>query len=350
MTTMVEQVRAFCDQYTLLPNGSTIMVAVSGGPDSLCLLHLLQQIASQRQLWLHVAHLDHQLRPDSADDAKFVEQIAAEWQIPVSVAGADVATIAGARRQGIEETARELRSSFLLETALRIGATAIALGHTADDQAETVLLRLLRGAGPSGLAAMRPKRPTNQPDIAVIRPLLESTRAEVEAYCREQQLTPRHDSSNESPIFTRNRVRGYIIPLLKTYNPSIVATLGRTARVCAEEDELLSALTAQSWTELAQVDNNSVSFDRQRWSALHPALQRRLIRKAAEITGAKAELGAKHIDAILAAIAAQRRRVQLPGGCWFTIEQARLTFSCGTSTVASQQSAESLTAGGADGA
>lgn len=332
MTARMEQVLAFCDRYALLPTGATIVVAVSGGPDSLCLLHLLGRIATERRLRLHVAHLDHRLRPDSAADAAFVVQIAAEWQIPVSVEQADVGMIARERRAGIEETARAIRSRFLLETALEIGADAIALGHTADDQAETVVLRLLRGAGPSGLAAMRPKRPADEysgvsPQVMLIRPLLETSRAEVETYCTEQQLTPRYDSSNESPIFTRNRVRGYIIPLLKTYNPAIVATLGRTARICAEEDELLSELAEQVWASIAQTDANSVTFDRQRWQQLHRAIQRRLIRKAAQTLDTAAELEAKHIDAILAAIADNRRRVQLPRGLWFVIGRTQLKLS-----------------------
>lgn len=335
MAARQEQVLAFCDRYALLPTGSTIVVAVSGGPDSLCLLHLLLRLAPERRLRLHVAHLDHRLRPDSADDAEFVVRTAGAWQIPVSVDQADVGTIAREQRRGIEETARAVRSRFLLERAQAIGATAIALGHTADDQAETVVLRLLRGAGPGGLAAMRPRRPANaqnhvpnQSPIVLIRPLLETSRAEVEAYCLEHQLAPRYDSSNESPIFTRNRVRGYIIPLLKTYNPTIVATLGRTARVCAEEDELLSELTEQVWAEVAQIDASGVAFDRQRWNRLHRALQRRLVRKAALLLAAEAELEAKHIDAILAAIAANRRRVQLPRGLWFVIGRTRLKLIC----------------------
>ncbi|MBV9788402.1 MAG: tRNA lysidine(34) synthetase TilS [Chloroflexi bacterium] len=334
MAIRIEQLLTFCDRYALLPTGATIVVAVSGGPDSLSLLHLLRRIAPLRQLQLHVAHLDHQLRQDSAADAEFVAQIAAEWQLPATIGQADVVSIAREQRTGIEATARAVRSRFLLEIAQTVGATAIALGHTADDQAETVVMRLMRGAGPSGLAAMRPKRLADehsdlpdQPSIVLIRPLLETSRAEVEAYCIEQQLTPRYDSSNELPIFTRNRVRGYIIPLLKTYNPAIVATLGRTARVCAEEDELLSELTEQVWAEIAQIEAGGIVFERRRWDQLHRAMQRRLVRKAAQLLEAKAELEAKHIDAILTAIAANRRRVQLPQGLWFGIGRAQLTLS-----------------------
>lgn len=345
MTARMEQVLAFCDRYALLSTGATIVMAVSGGPDSLCLLHLLRRIAPERRLRLHVAHLDHRLRPDSAADAAFVAQIAAEWQLPVSVEQAEVGVIARERRTGIEETARTVRSRFLLETAQMIGADAIALGHTADDQAETVVLRLLRGAGPSGLAAMRPKRPADEhsrvsPQIMLIRPLLETSRAEVEAYCTEQQLTPRYDSSNELPIFTRNRVRGYIIPLLKTYNPAIVATLGRTARVCAEEDDLLSELAEQVWAEIAQTDASEIAFDRQPWQQLHRALQRRLIRKAAQMLDTAAELEAKHIDAILTAIADNRRRVQLPRGLWFVIGRTQLKLSRAEAAGPSERSLE----------
>ena len=345
MAIRIEQVLAFCDRYALLPTGATLVVAVSGGPDSLSLLHLLRRIAPRRQLQLHVAHLDHRLRPDSPADAEFVAQIAAAWQLPATIGQADVAAIAREQRTGIEETARAVRSRFLLETAQTLGATAIALGHTADDQAETVVMRLLRGAGLSGLAAMRPKRladehsaRSDQTPIVLIRPLLETSRTEVEAYCAEQQLTPRYDSSNELPIFTRNRVRGYIIPLLKTYNPAIVATLGRTARVCAEEDELLSELTEQVWAEIAQVGANGIVFERRRWDQLHRALQRRLVRKAAQLLDAEAELEAKHIDAILAAVAANRRRVQLPQGLWFVIGRAQLTLSRDETTRSMQRS------------
>lgn len=339
MPTRLEHVLAFCDRYGLLPSGTCIVVAVSGGPDSLCLLHLLTSIAPERRLRLHIAHLDHQLRPESSADAAFVAQIAGEWSIPATMGQADVGMIAREQRKGIEETARAVRSRFLLETAEKMDAAAIALGHTADDQAETVVLRLLRGAGPSGLAAMRPKRRADWQmrdsdglPVMLIRPLLETSRVEIESYCQEHQLTPRYDSSNESPMFTRNRVRGYIIPLLKTYNPAIVATLGRTAHVCAEEDDLLNELVEQVWAEIARVDPEGIVFERRRWTQLHRAVQRRLIRKAAHVLEAQAELEAKHIDAILTAIEANRRRVQLPRGLWFGIGRTELRLTLPEST------------------
>jgi tRNA(Ile)-lysidine synthetase-like protein len=328
MSQLIDQVRAFADRYELLLPDSTVVVAVSGGPDSLCLLDLLQRLSHARRLTLHVAHLDHRLRDDSADDARFVAAIAAGMSLPATIEAADVAALARERRGGIEEAARAARLTLLENVARSINADRIALGHNADDQAETVLLRLLRGAGPSGLAAMRPRRlmHADDPDSPwIIRPLLDTPRAAIEAYCAERGLTPRRDATNALPIHLRNRVRGYILPALKPYNPNIVATLGRTARVCAEEDDLLSELTERAWREHVRVDGEGISIDRSGFESLHPALRRRLMRRAAEaIVGG---LEARHLDLLLAAIAANRRRAQLPGGGWLRIGNATLRLS-----------------------
>ncbi len=332
MAGLEEQVSRFCQRHGLLAHGSTVVVAVSGGPDSLCLLHLLHALSARWELQLHVAHLDHQLRSDSHHDAAFVTELAAEWRLPVTLAREDIGALSRATRRGIEVTAREVRSRFLLETARIVCARVIALGHTADDQAETVVLRLLRGAGPSGLAAMRPKRPADEHSpmhhgIMLVRPLLTTARSDVEAYCVAHQLTPRLDPSNELPIYTRNSVRGYILPLLKTYNPSIVATLGRTARVCAEEDDLLSQLVHDAWLKLATVGVAGVTLQRHGFQRLHPALQRRLVRRAAAWVEPAAELEAIHLDLALAAVAEGRRRLQLPRQLWLviTVAEVRLT-------------------------
>lgn len=324
MHRLPDQIAAYCQRHALMAVGTTVVVAVSGGPDSLCLLHVLLQLAPRWQLRLHVAHLDHQLRPESASDAQFVADTAAAWRLPVTVASADIAAISRQERTGIEATARAVRLRFLIETAQSIGAATVALGHTADDQAETVLMRLMRGAGPSGLAAMRPKRPAEAltmepPSTMLVRPLLTTSRVQVEAYCAAQQLVPRHDSSNELPIYVRNSVRGYILPLLKTYNPRIVATLGRTARVCAEEDDLLNQLVADVWPTVAMEDQDGLTLKRQQFERLHPALQRRVLRQAVARVAPTAELEAKHVDLALAAITDGRKRVQLPQGLWLLI-------------------------------
>ncbi len=300
------------------PAGSTVIVAVSGGPDSLTLLHVLGQLAPGHGWRLVVAHLDHQLRPDSADDAAFVAATAAAWGWPCAVARADVAAQALARREGLEAAARAARYDWFAALAQQHGAAAVALGHTADDQAETVLLRLLRGAGPTGLAAMRP-RLVRDDGLVVARPLLAVRRSAVAAYCADHGLAPRLDPSNLAPQFVRNRVRAELLPLLVTYNPAAVAALGRTAQRCAEEDDCLTALLDAAWPGLAEVSPGRVTLGRAALAALHPALQRRALRRAVALLGDLTELGADHLDRMLALVAAGRGRLQLPAGCWITL-------------------------------
>jgi tRNA(Ile)-lysidine synthase len=331
MVALEDQIAAFCRRHALLVSHSTVVVAVSGGPDSVCLLHVLRTLALRWQLQLHVAHLDHQLRLESGEDAQFVAQLAEKWQLPITIKRVDIAEQSRVQRTGIEATARAARLQFLSELAQQVGAKAIALGHNADDQAETVVMRLMRGAGPSGLAAMQPKRPAaNDGDarnIALTRPLLATSRADIEAYCELHQLTPRQDPTNSLPIYTRNRVRGYILPLLKTYNPRIVAALGRTARVCAEENDLIDQLVQQTWTAIAVADGISVRLDRQQFEQLHRALRRRMVRQAATMLVPNVELEAKHIDLALDAVEQGRRRLQMPGGLWLVVSQTQLQIT-----------------------
>jgi tRNA(Ile)-lysidine synthase len=266
--------------------------------------------------------LDHQLRADSHQDAQFVADLAAAWKLPFTLGTTDVAALARQTRTGIEAAGRAARYRFLIRTAYDVGASIIAVGHTADDQAETVIQRLLRGAGVGGLAAMRPKRlaldppPLDRPPLHVVRPLLQTTRVEVEAYCAAHHLQPRVDPTNKTGPFLRNRVRDHILPLLKTYNPSIVDTLGRVARVCADDDDLLEALADNAWQHVAQQAASQVMFERNQFLQQHRAIQRRLVRRGVQTLQPHVELGAQHIDLALDAIVIARRRLQLPSGMW----------------------------------
>ena len=209
-----------------------MVIGCSGGPDSLCLLHLLLELAAKLDLTLTVAHLNHQLRPEQAlEDERFVRSISKRWELPLFVETQDIAKIAKARKQSIEEAARQTRYNFLGRVATTVGAQKIAVGHHADDQTETILMHLLRGTGLDGLRGMLPR--TRLPlfslkdldisarDVRLIRPLLEISRAEIEAYCHEHQLSPRQDSSNQDTTFFRNRLRHELIPILESYNPNI---------------------------------------------------------------------------------------------------------------------------------
>ena len=208
----------------MLAGGETVLVAVSGGADSVALLHLLSRLAPDWRLRLHVLHVDHQLRAESAADADFVRALGARLGVAV-----DVATVAVDRRGSLEAAARAARYAALEACAARVGAGRIALGHTADDQAETVLMRLVQGAGVRGLAGIPPVRG------AIIRPLIEVRRSALEAELARAGLAWVDDASNRDPKFLRNRIRHELLPLLAdSYNPEVATALARVASVARE--------------------------------------------------------------------------------------------------------------------
>lgn len=201
----------------LFHDGELVLVGVSGGPDSVCLAHALRLYSQRRPLRLRLAHVDHRLRPGSARDARFVEALGRRWGLPV-----DVATVEVSAARGVEDGARRARYQALAALAKRRGATAVAVGHQMDDQAETVLLHLLRGTDPKGLAAMPESRPLYKGSrVRLVRPLLGLRRGEIEAYLRAHGATWRTDKTNRSERFTRNWLRRRVLPLLETRNPKI---------------------------------------------------------------------------------------------------------------------------------
>src|SRR4051812_17327186 len=281
--------------------GAPVVVAVSGGPDSLCLLHALAQLRDDLGVTLHIAHLDHMIRgAESAAEAMFVAELARAWGLPSTVEATDVPDRARAQRANLHAAARAARYSFLARVAHAAGAQAVAIAHHAGDQAETVLLHLLRGAGPEGLSGMRavtPWRgwgmgdrgweaedalhpPSPIPHPLLIRPLLTTTRESIERYCAEHGLRPRRDPSNFDLRATRNRIRHELLPRLIEYNPHIIAALGRTADVCAGEHAFALAALEQVWPQLVHERAGAIDVDGSAWRALPVALQRLAIRRA----------------------------------------------------------------------
>ena len=259
---LAEKVAKFCQKNNILVKQDKIVIGVSGGPDSLCLLHLLKNLAPKFDLTLSVAHLNHQLRGDDAQaDEDFVRKIAARWHLPIFVETRNIANLAAKRKQSIEEAARQIRYAFLWRVAEEVGANKIAVGHNADDQVETVLMHFLRGAGLAGLRGMLPimnianlrldqedfPAVSSQPTPELIRPLLETPRVEIEVYCQKHNLSPRQDYSNQDTTLFRNRLRHELIPQLETYNPNIRQVLQRTAKVAAAEVEFLNEHVDQAW-------------------------------------------------------------------------------------------------------
>ncbi len=297
MTDILNQVQHTIETHHLLEPGDGIVVGVSGGPDSVCLLHVLLRLRERLDLRLHVAHLHHGARGAEADgDAEFVAALAAGWGLPVTVERRDVPMLASEHKMAFEETARRVRYAFLARVAGETGSSKIAVGHNGDDQAETVLMHFLRGAGLAGLRGMLPSTPITdyrllEPFIqypvssiqhpVLIRPLLEIPRAEIEAYCADRGLAPRFDRSNLDTTYFRNRLRHELLPLLESYNPNVRARLRHTAEVVAADYELLAQLREQAWARVLREERKeSITFDLAGWQALPVALQRAILRRA----------------------------------------------------------------------
>jgi tRNA(Ile)-lysidine synthase len=263
----------------LIERGDHIVVAVSGGPDSVALLSVLHGLAPSWNLSLSVAHFNYGLRgAESDDDAAFVMRLCARFNIPYRCEWLPI-TEDLRKGRSLQEAAREARYAALLRLCASLGANKVALGHTRDDQAETVVMWLLRGAGTTGLSGMPSlRRP-------FIRPLLAVGRTDVLSYLAEQELDFREDSSNATPIYLRNRVRHHLLPVLTRFNPAILEGLARQADILREEDTCLDSMAAEQLAHVGrELSNNEWVLDRTGLLALPLALQRRVLRKAVQHT------------------------------------------------------------------
>ena len=282
--------------------GKRLLVAVSGGPDSLALLHALWQLRDEHKLRLYGAHLNHGLRGAESDaDAEFTEDTFRRLDIPFTLESADVAAYRARHKLSLEDAARQVRYAFLAEVATEHAADVIALGHTADDQAETVLMHIIRGSGLDGLRGMQTldiRRIADRP-ATLFRPLLGTRRSETQAYCRALGLSPRIDASNQSPEFLRNRIRMELVPLLEQTNPSIHAALLRLAANATQDSDYIRAKADEVWNQVAHVHSDgAVRLDTRALRNHHAALQSHTLRRAIEVAGG--ELSQQHVLDIMA--------------------------------------------------
>ena len=268
------------DQCRLDPS-RPIVVAVSGGPDSLCLMDILRQAGYP----IIVAHFNHRLRESSDIEANTVEQMAARLGLPSVIESADVHAFAEEKKLSVEEAARTLRYRFLFTHARQHAAQAVAVGHTADDQVETVLMHFLRGAGLNGLKGMTYRTVLSVFDVEIplVRPLLDVWREETVVYCAGQGLRPQYDPSNESLNFLRNRIRHLLIPSLETYNPKFREAAWRTAQSLTADHEILTQAVDAAWTRTVVSESTGlVAFDSAALTGFPVGLQRYLFRRAIE--------------------------------------------------------------------
>jgi len=312
---LLRQVAEQIHKHAMVVSGETVVVGVSGGPDSVALLHILYRLRENLNIKLVVAHLNHRFRGVEAQaDARFVLDLAERMHLQAFVESRDVPAYCARNGFSAQAGAREVRYSFFSEVAVKTGASRVALGHHADDQAETILLHIIRGTGPGGLRGMLPVR-----DDFFIRPLLNLRRRDIVAYCDRHGLIYRHDSSNATPKYLRNRVRLELMPLLeKNYNPSLVYTLNRLGEICRDEEEYLEKQVGEIYNRVRLKSNgHTVSLDRNRLQSCPQAIVRRVVRRAwAEVCGDKDELGFRHIDQVVEIIkgAGGYRQVTLPRG------------------------------------
>ena len=295
-----------------IPDEASIVLAVSGGPDSMALLHGAAQLArTDARAWrLTVAHLDHALRPDSADDADFVAEAAASLELPSELRRTDVAALARRTGRSLEEAGREARYAFLEDVA-EVSGALIATAHTADDAAETVLINLMRGSGLAGGRGIPARRGR------VIRPLLGERRSKLRALLAEAGIAFRDDPSNEDLAFLRNRVRAELLPMLEQLRPGAVEAVARFARLAADDDDLVDALAA---AELARRRGADGSID---W---HEPPSRALGRRVLRLAIGEPVPSAERIEAALEAAEGPRGgiSIELGGGREASVRERRI--------------------------
>lgn len=278
---LIEHVRQVQRERQLWSQGSCIIVAVSGGPDSVALLHVLNHFALKDKLKLVCAHVNHGFRGEESDrEAVFVGELAKQLDIPFELGQFDVPAYMKLTGKGTQVAAREVRYQFLYEVARKHQATSIALAHHGDDQAETVMLHLLRGSGPTGLAGMRVKRLEQQHEqrLELIRPFLQIYKKDLVAACQEEKITFVTDSSNLINKYARNAIRLDVLPFLGQYNERLASALNTTAEIVGTEDDYMAQQTNVLYKQLISEINHGLAFSAKSFQLLHVALQRRLIK------------------------------------------------------------------------
>lgn len=249
-----EEVINTVKKYYLIKENDSIVIGVSGGPDSICLLHILNELKDELNFKIYVAHINHMIRKEADEETEYVKSFCEKLGVECFIRKIDVIKIAKELKKGTEEIGRKIRYEFFEEVLQKTNSNKIATAHNSNDKVETILMNMLRGSGISGLKGIEANR-----DNKYIRPLIETERNEIEEYCKTNNLNPKIDKSNLDNIYTRNKVRNVVIPYIKKeFNPNIIKTINRLSEVATEENEYLEKITEKTFNEICICQEKSV--------------------------------------------------------------------------------------------
>lgn len=285
-----------CREFNLIAKGDKIVVGVSGGPDSISLVHLLVKYKEKFGIEIIVCHINHLIRKDSTDDEKFVENYCKKNNIKFYSKKVDVETYAKENKLSVEDAGRRVRYDFFEEVKQKENANKIAIAHNKNDNAETILLNLIRGAGSKGLEGIRPIDEKRM----IIRPLINVEKKEIIDYCEKNSLEPRIDSTNSENIYRRNKIRNEILPKLGEINPNIVDTLVRTSEIIYEQNKFLDEVGEIIFSKTAIIEENKITFSIKDFNSLADVYKSKFILEAIEIlTGDKKNVSKVNVEDVL---------------------------------------------------
>ncbi len=275
-----QKVKQTIKKYNLINSGDNIVIGVSGGPDSICLLHILSELRNELDINIFVAHINHMIRAEADNETEYVKEMCKKMHIECFVQKVDVQRIATEQKLGTEEMGRNVRYSFFEEVAKKTNSNKIATAHNSNDKVETVLMNILRGSGLSGLKGIEAIRGGK-----FIRPLIEIEREEIEDYCKENNLNPKYDKSNNENIYRRNKIRNEVIPYIKReFNENILKTINRLSEVATEESEYLEKITEKNFNQINVGANNvrpqknyTIELNLKEFNKLELVIKRRVI-------------------------------------------------------------------------
>ena len=292
-----EKVLQTINKYHLIEKNDSIILGVSGGPDSTCLFHIFLFLQEKLYFNFSVCHVNHGIRKEASLDEQYVTQMCKMYDIPCYIKHESVKQKAIQEKMGLEEMGRKVRYEFFLDIKNKIGANKIATAHTKNDSVETVIMNVLRGTGLSGLKGIEAKR-----ENTYIRPLIECERSEIEEYCHQKELNPKIDQTNFNNTYTRNRIRNNLIPYLKKeFNPNLIESITRMSNIIKEEDQYIQNITKENFEQICLTqEKEQITLDLKKFNELHLVIKNRIVLYTITILfGTSSGIEKKHIEDII---------------------------------------------------